>query len=332
MKKPQTQFPPFRKDLSERLHLLQDFMDHIPDVIYFKDLRGRLILVNKAHAKGLGLKPDQVVGKTDCDIFGKERSEAMAKDDQYVFKTGKPIIDKIERATRADGVDNYVSTTKIPRFDAKGKVIGLIGVTRDVTTRLHFEHAKEEKLHLKKKLEAIEDLNKIKSEFVSTVSHELKTPLAIIKQLLLLILDETVGIINNQQRDVLIKARNNLERLKNTIDKLLDVSRLERKKLKLRYSLVNLNDLFSDSEDFFKSLAKEKRVVLTYDLPKEEVSLFVDVERIVQVITNLVDNAIKFTEENGTIKVEVKVLETKVRVGVIDTGIGIAKPDVSKIF
>lgn len=321
-----------KKNIIFEYGLLRDFIDHIPDVIYFKDLKGRLILVNKAHAKGLRLKPEQVVGKTDFDIFGKDRAEVMSKDDRYVLKTGKPIIDKIERATRPDGIDNYVSTTKIPRFNTKGKVVGIIGVTRDVTKRMQFERLKEEKSRMKKKLEALEDLNKIKSEFISTVSHELRTPLAIIKQLLLLILDETAGSVNDRQREVLIKARNNLERLRNTIDKLLDMSRLERKKLKLRYSLVNLVDLFRDSEDFFKSLAKEKNITLAYDLPKGEISLFVDVERVVQVIVNLIDNAIKFTEENGSIRVEVKVLEAKVRVGVLDSGIGIAKDDIPKVF
>nr|MBP7088974.1 PAS domain-containing protein [Candidatus Omnitrophota bacterium] len=115
----------------EKYKLLSDLMGYVPDVIYFKDCKGRLIMVNKAHAQGLGLEPEEVVGKTDFDFFPAERAKKMAKDDMYVIKTGKPIIDKIERATRADGVDNYVSTTKIPRYDNKGRIIGLIGITRD---------------------------------------------------------------------------------------------------------------------------------------------------------------------------------------------------------
>ncbi len=103
------------KNLLVQYRMLADFMDNIPDVVYFKDVKGRLIWVNQAHAKGLGLKPEQVIGKTDFDIFPKERAERMIKDDQYVMKTGKSIIDKIERATRPDGVDNHVSTTKTPR-------------------------------------------------------------------------------------------------------------------------------------------------------------------------------------------------------------------------
>lgn len=315
-----------------KYQLLMDFMDTFPDVIYFKDAEGRLILVNKAHAIGVGLKPEQIVGKTDFDIFPRERAERMREDDQYVLKTGKPIIDKIERGTRPDGVDNYVSTTKIPRFDAHGKVVGLIGITRDVTKRVQFEKIREEKVSIEKRLEMLEDMNKIKSEFVSAVSHELRTPLAIIKQLVMLIYEETAGPINNKQREILVKARHNIERLKNIIDELLDISRIEAKMFNLRYSLVNLMDIFKDSEQYFKELAAEKSITLDYKFPNHEVNIFIDPERIVQVITNLINNAIKFTEEGGQISVEVKVLETKIRVGVIDTGVGILQDEIPKIF
>jgi PAS domain S-box-containing protein len=321
-----------RKNIASKYKLLSDLMDYVPDVIYFKDKKGRFVMVNQAHARGLGLKPEQLVGKTDFDLFPKKRAERMAKDDLWVMRTGKPIIDKIERATRPDGIDNYVSTTKIPRFDSRGRVTGIMGITRDITHRMQFEHLKEKRILIEKKLEALEELNKIKSEFVSAVSHELRTPLAIVKQLLTLIFKEAVGPLNDKQKEVMVKVTNNVERLKNIIDELLDISRIEGKRLKLHYSLVNLNDLIKESEDFFKKLAAEKNIGLTYHLPKEEINIFIDPERIVQVISNLVNNAIKFTEESGKIKVEVRVLEDKVRIGVIDTGIGIAKPDLPKLF
>src|SRR4030042_5144507 len=98
---------PYAKALSHTQSLLTDLIDQIPDVIYFKDTQGRLILVNRAHAQGLGLKPDEVAGKTDFDIFPRERAKAMARDDDYVMRKGKPIIDKIEPGTRADGVDTH---------------------------------------------------------------------------------------------------------------------------------------------------------------------------------------------------------------------------------
>ena len=89
--------------LIRKYHLLMDFLDNIPDVIYFKDKSGKIDFVNNAYAKGLKLKPEEIAGKTDFDFFPKKRAERMQKDDQYVLKTGKAIVDKIERATFALG-------------------------------------------------------------------------------------------------------------------------------------------------------------------------------------------------------------------------------------
>jgi len=320
------------KELSERCKLLEGLMDNIPDVIYFKDKSGKLILVNKAHAQGLGLSPDKVVGKTDFDFFSKDRAKAMAKDDEHVLKTGKPIIDKIERATRPDGIDNYVSTTKIPRFDEKGRVIGLVGITRDITKRMRLEGLSKEKGALEKRMEALQELNRMKSELISVVSHELRVPLAIVKEAVMIIFDGIAGEINDKQKNILTKAKDNIERLKKIIEDLLDMSRIEQGTLKLHYSLVNLNELITNHEDFFKKFAAEKGITLAYDLPKEEVNIFIDATRIMQVLNNLVNNAIKFTEQGGKIRIELKVMETKVRIGVIDTGVGISKEGLSRLF
>jgi len=320
------------KELARKYKLLQDLMEYTPDVIYFKDAKGRLVMVNEAHAKGLGLKPEEVVGKTDFDIHSKKSAERMVKDDLRVLKTGRPIIDKVERATRADGVDNYVSTTKIPRYDAKGRIIGLIGITRDITHRKRLEQLREEKALIEKKLEVAEELNKTKSEFVSVVSHELRTPLAILKESISLIIEETAGRINRRQKRLLDIAKKNTERLNGIIEELLDLSRIESGKFKLRYSLVDLNQVLKEQSGFFIKQARERGIRLEYILPKKHVNIFVDAERITQVVTNLVSNAIKYTEQYGSVKVELKVLENKVRIGVIDTGIGISTKDLSCLF
>ncbi len=320
------------KDIMYKYGLLSYFMDNTPDVIYFKDRKGELVLVNQAHAKALGMKPEDVIGKTDFDFFPKNRAERIATDDRYVIKTGKSMIDKVERATRSDGVASYVSTTKIPMRDERGNIVGLAGITRDITKRMQFEHLEKEKMRVEKKLEVLEAMNKVKSDFISTVSHELRTPLAIIKQLVVLIFEEAAGSINNKQKEIIKKVEDNIERLKNLIDDLLDMSRIERNKLELNYSLINFCDLLKDSENFYKKLAEEKGVDLKYLLPGKDINLFIDADRINQVMANLINNAIKFTEEDGKISVEIKILETKIRVGVIDTGIGIAKSDLPQLF
>src|SRR3989338_2400656 len=148
----------------------------------------------------------------------------------------------------------------------------------------------------------------------------------------MLLIDEIAGPLAHKQKELLVKAKNNVARLNHIIEELLDISRIESGKIKMHYSLINLNDLLMDSSAFFKKLAEEKGIDLEYNLPRSQINIFIDAGRINQVSTNLINNAIKFTEQNGKIKVEVKIFETKVRVGVIDTGIGIAKQDLPRIF
>lgn len=320
------------QDLEHRYQLLSDLINQIPDVVYFKDKKGKLILVNKAHAKGLKLEPEQVVGMTDYDLFPKKRADLMMRDDQHVIATGAPIIDKIERGTRVDGVDNYVSTTKIPRFDKKGNVVGLMGVTRDITRRVQLERFEKQKEKIEKQLKAAEELNKMKSELIAIVSHDFRTPLAVIKEVVLLLREQIAGPLNAKQQGFLEKAENKIVHLENLVSELLELSRIESGKFKLHYSLVDVNDLAKDSLDSFQSRAQQKNISLSCSLPKQPVHLFIDGEKTNRIITNLIDNAIKYTEAGGRVVLEVKSFSSVVRAGVLDTGIGITKQDQGGLF
>lgn len=122
---------------------LQAFFDNVPDMIYFKDLQNRFVLVNKAHAAALSLTPQEVIGKSDLDFFPEEIGEKYYADDNDIIRTGKPIISKIEKAPRPDGGITYVSTTKLPHYDGNGELIGIMGITRNLTD---FASLEEERL------------------------------------------------------------------------------------------------------------------------------------------------------------------------------------------
>ena len=141
--------------------LLRDVMNNIPDMIYVKDIKNRFVLSNKAHAATFGLTPEQMVGKSDLDLFPESLSKKYFADDNRLLRTKKPILDKITAAPRPDGGVTYVSTTKVPRFDRKGRVIGSIGVTRNVTERMTAEEQlRLHKEHLERLLKERERLNR----------------------------------------------------------------------------------------------------------------------------------------------------------------------------
>jgi len=113
--------------------LLQTLMDSIPDSIYFKDEENRFVKVNKAKAARYNVKPEEMIGKTDFDILPEEEAKKAFEDDEEVLKTGKFIINKVEKLTSVDGSERWVSVTKIPRFDPQGNIIGTMGISRDIT-------------------------------------------------------------------------------------------------------------------------------------------------------------------------------------------------------
>ena len=116
--------------------MISALMEYSTDSIYFKDLKSRFILINKALAERLGIKdPDEAVGKTDFDFFSEEHAKQAYDDEQNVIKTGRPIVDIEERETWHEKGDRWVSTIKMPYYDEKGKIIGTFGISRDITDR-----------------------------------------------------------------------------------------------------------------------------------------------------------------------------------------------------
>ncbi|MGB2783427.1 MAG: diguanylate cyclase [Atribacterota bacterium] len=122
-------------DISES-QIVRALMEHSTDSIYFKDLKSRFVLINKALAERLGIKdPDEAVGKTDFDFFTEEHAKQAYNDEQNVIKTGKPIIDIEEKETWHEKGYRWVSTIKMPFYDEKAKIIGTFGISRDITDR-----------------------------------------------------------------------------------------------------------------------------------------------------------------------------------------------------
>ena len=120
-------------ELEYEHYLLQSLLDNIPDSIYFKDNEGKFIKVNKAKAKHSNTTPDKIVGKTDFDFFVKNVAEKSYTDDKEIMKTGRPIVNKVEKIKDEKGTERWVLTTKIPRYDRNKEIIGTMGISRDIT-------------------------------------------------------------------------------------------------------------------------------------------------------------------------------------------------------
>ncbi len=172
----------------------------------------------------------------------------------------------------------------------------------------------------------------IKSEFTSMVSHELRTPLTVIKESVGIVEDGSVGAINAEQRDFLETARRNVDRLARLINSVLDYQKLEAGHMEFKMTPNDINAVIRESQQGFELFAKTKGLHLEMKLAEGLPPVLFDKDKIMQVLLNLMNNAVKFTEK-GSIRIETsKEGDEAVRVSVADQGIGIKKEDMAKLF
>ncbi len=197
----------------------------------------------------------------------------------------------------------------------------------------------------------LEKLERLKSEFISIVSHELRTPLTSINSALDIILKGTTGEINDAMEKFLNLAKRNVTRLSAIIYDLLDLSKIEAGKMEFRFEKTNINLPVELVKNTLESWAKEQKITINLNLDTSLDMVYIDTQRMEQVITNLISNAIKFTKENGVIEVETSRIKADdirnnpffetvsenlsseyVQISVKDNGIGIAPENWNKVF
>jgi diguanylate cyclase (GGDEF)-like protein len=280
----------------------------------------------------------------------------------WVAKTGKPLLinditkDKRFRP-REKGKYYNQSLLSVP-LKARGEVIGVLNVNNK-RARLKFSEDDLELLtalaneasiavynaRLYQELlganERLEELDRLKSDFVANVSHELGTPLATCRYFTSLMLRQASGPINQQQKEYLQLMDSNIERLTRLINNLLSLSRIEAGRFELRRTLVNTPKLFGDVVRTFEGPLAEKEITVKNQIPQDLPEVYVDAERIIEVITNLLGNAVKFCPKNSKITFEAETISKQAATGqerkylrfsIADTGKGIAKEDLEKIF
>lgn len=170
-------------------------------------------------------------------------------------------------------------------------------------------------------------------EFTSIVSHELRTPLASIKVAIDLIIQETVGPINSDQKDILTRAKQETDRLKRLIDDILDLTKIEVGKLRVSFLMNDVHRVITQVVEAQRNVAKKKGLYLKTDFDPKVPQVLFDSDRIIQVLNNFLNNAIHFTTQGGiTVKTLDKSSESHILVSVIDTGKGIAEKDLPKLF
>ena len=221
----------------------------------------------------------------------------------------------IKKNGRLIDVDVSLSVLKNP----EGKIIGSIGVVSDITERKRAE-------------EELKEVMETKSQFISTVSHELRTPLASMKEAISIVLEEVSGKINKDQKNFLNIAQRNIDRLGRLINEVLDFQKLSANKMKFNMHENDIREVVKDACHTMTLYAEKKRVKLSIKLDDDLPKARFDSDGIMQVLTNLISNAVKFTPENGQVSVSVQHKGEDLVIRVSDTGIGVPKENLPKLF
>ena len=309
-------------------NMLRTLIDSLPDLIYAKDVNCKFLLANDACCRVMGTDRSDVVGKDDFDFFPKDLAEGFYEDEQKVMRSGETLLNREESVLYRDGRRSHVLTTKVPLRDSQGRVIGIMGIGRDITARVEAEN------ELRAAREAAEAANKAKSEFLANMSHEIRTPMNGVIGMSELMMDTK---LDSAQRDYAETIRDCGRALLTVINDILDFSKIEAGKLELENIDMDLRDAVRDVARVLAVQAHAKGLELTMDVDSKLPEMVRgDPGRLRQVLLNLGGNAVKFTSQ-GEVSLEVKVLESDergslVRCEVRDTGVGIPADRITALF
>jgi len=286
---------------------MEAMVESMTEGLIMIDREGNPLVCNPAARRMLGLRSEEInrrrlegcLKKTGLDLGYEE----------IIFGREKLVTKDI---TITEPIEMVLRSNIAPVKDIGGKNLGMVIALRDIT--------------------AEKEVDRMKTEFVSTVSHELRTPLTTMKEFTSIIRDEIPGKLTKEQKEYVDIIKGNIDRLARLINNLLDISKIESGRVALKKMLVDVSDLAKATFATLKSETERKNIEFKTSFPAIATNVYADPDKITQVFTNLISNAIKFTPEKGKITVEIKDTGNEIECSVADTGKGIGADDMVKLF
>jgi two-component system phosphate regulon sensor histidine kinase PhoR len=294
---------------------LQLVLDAVPALVWYKDLENRVLRCNEAVARALGLRTSEVEGR-DVEQLYPGRGAKFHADDREVIASGRPKLGILETIDTTAG-RRWLETDKFPQRDESGRIIGLIVFSKDVTERRRAE-------------EVLRRSERLQREFVAHVSHEFRTPVSAIKGFAETLRKGGLGDRKNRGAFVRIIERH-ADRLSWLIEDLLALSALDAGEAKLKLEPVALAGFLADYVKSVGSLTRAGDIRVALKIPPGLIAR-ADRPRLLQIVENLMGNAIKYGRRGGWIKVSARAAGRWIEVEVADDGRGIPRAKLPRIF
>lgn len=299
------------------------------DALIVMDLEGVVRLVNQETCSLLGCR--------EQDLIGRRPAEGMAACRQLAEKLesiiGKGAVRNVEAECGPhNGLSRTFNLSASLMRNQRGEPVATVCLVNDITDRRRAEQERERLIaQLQEANEKLQVLDKMKTNFISTVSHELRTPLTTIKAFIELLLLKQ-GMPEDRKVKLMSTVNDETDRLARLINDLLDLSRIEAGSMKWQFGAVSMEELIRSVIESMEVLFENKGLRVTTEFTPSLSPVSGDRDRLVQVVTNILSNAVKFTPRGGAIRVAVRQDAEQIAVEISDTGIGIPAAHLDLIF
>jgi PAS domain S-box-containing protein len=311
----------FETDALQSLTLLQAITENASTAIFVKDLEGRYLLGNRNMCELFNVSKEQLTGLTDYDILPPDIAEKLRANDREVAEKNRTIHH--EEFVIVHGEPQSYVSVKFPLHDASGKVYASGGIATNITDLKKTQQAlQESEIRLK-------EADRRKDEFLATLAHELRNPLAPIRNALSLLRQTDNRQVSGPALDIMERQLQQMVRL---IDDLLDVSRITRNRLELRRQRVELGEIINNAVETVQPILAQSDHRFTLTLSAGPLWLDADPLRLAQVFSNLLNNAIKYSPAGGAINLTAGQADGEAVIRISDSGIGIPADKLTGVF
>lgn len=285
----------------------------LADGVVVVDESGRVLMMNPSAEEIYGVKLGESLGKPLWEGLREEQMVALAKD--LTTPTEHSVVKEVKIHGSQDATKTLRASSAAVQ-DINGRVVGMVSMLSDLTKQ--------------------KELTRMQNEFMANVTHDLRAPVHALNLAVAAMLEGTAGPLNQEQNKMLALASRNVGRLARLIDDLLDFSKIESGKMSIHPQVIELEPLLKEAVASMESWSKGRGITLAYEHAESLIPVYADGDRLLQVVNNLISNAIKFTPSGGTVTVRAKkkadMSKPFVVVEVEDSGKGITKENQQRIF